>query len=76
MRNPRIRIAYIIACVLAGLALSFAQTTKPERVRDPVCGLMVFKQAELSAVHNGQTFYFCSKADRDKFKSNPERYTR
>ena len=43
-------------------------------VRDPVCGLMVEKDPELSAVYKGQTYYFCSKADRDKFMKVPEKY--
>jgi YHS domain-containing protein len=49
---------------------------RPEKVRDPVCGLMVEKDPELSAVYKGNTYYFCSKADRDKFKKNPEKYVK
>ena len=49
---------------------------RPEKVRDPVCGLMVEKDPELSAVYKDQTYYFCSKADRDKFKKNPEKYVK
>jgi YHS domain-containing protein len=49
---------------------------RPEKVRDPVCGLMVEKDPELSAAYKGQTYYFCSKADREKFKKNPEKYIR
>jgi YHS domain-containing protein len=51
-----------------------APQPRPEKVRDPVCGLMVDKDPELSAVYKGQTYYFCSKADRDKFTNNPEKY--
>ena len=53
-----------------------APQPRPEKVRDPVCGLMVEKDPELSAVYKGQTYYFCSKADRDKFKKNPEKYAK
>jgi YHS domain-containing protein len=53
-----------------------APRPRPEKVRDPVCGLMVEKDPELSAVYKGQTYYFCSKADRDKFKKNPEKYVK
>jgi YHS domain-containing protein len=51
-----------------------APQPRPVKVRDPVCGLMVEKNPELSTVYKGQTYYFCSKADRDKFKQNPEKY--
>lgn len=51
-----------------------APQPRPEKVRDPVCGLMVEKDPGLSAVYKGQTYYFCSKADRDKFNKNPEKY--
>ena len=51
-----------------------APKPRPEKVLDPVCGLMVEKDPELSAVYKGQTYYFCSRADRDKFKKTPEKY--
>jgi YHS domain-containing protein len=53
-----------------------APQRRPEKVRDPVCGLMVEKDPELSAVYQGQTYYFCSRADRDKFKKSPEKYVK
>ena len=49
---------------------------KPEKARDPVCGIMVDKDPQLSAEYKGKTYYFCSKADRDKFKQNPEKYVK
>ncbi len=49
---------------------------RPEKVRDPVCGLMVEKDPELSGVYKGRTYYFCSKTDRDKFNTNPQKYLR
>ena len=59
---------------------TFAPKSAPqphsEKVRDPVCGLMVEKNPELSAVYKGQTYYFCSKADRDKFTKTPEKYVK
>ena len=51
-----------------------APQPRPEKVRDPVCGLMVEKDPELSGVYKGQTYYFCSKADREKFLKSPEKY--
>src|ERR1700740_21146 len=49
---------------------------RPEKVRDPVCGLMIEKDPELSALYKGQSYYFCSKADRDKFTQNPGKYVK
>src|SRR5689334_1961243 len=48
-----------------------ASQARPEKVLDPVYGLMVEKDPQLSAMYKGQTYYFCSKADRDKFTKNP-----
>jgi Cu+-exporting ATPase len=54
-----------------------AQTKKaPEKAKDPVCGIMVDKDPRLSANYKGETYYFCSKADMDKFKKEPERYAK
>ena len=42
---------------------------------DPVCGMQVApSKAAASAVHDGQTFYFCSKGCEAKFKANPQKY--
>ena len=44
---------------------------------DPVCGMQV--QADTAAGHsnyNGQTYYFCSQADKETFDKNPERYVK
>lgn len=49
---------------------------RQEKVRDPVCGIMVERDPSLSAVYKGTTYYFCSNADRDKFKKNPENYVK
>jgi P-type Cu+ transporter len=44
-------------------------------VRDPVCGMTVDpRQAAGSVVHQGQTYYFCSKGCAAKFQANPDRY--
>jgi YHS domain-containing protein len=47
---------------------------KPQKVRDPVCGILVDKDPRLSAEYKGTTYYFCSIADREKFKKSPETY--
>lgn len=44
-------------------------------VKDPVCGMTVDPAtAEHSAVHEGQTYYFCSQGCETKFKANPATY--
>jgi len=49
---------------------------QPEKARDPMCGIMVEKDPQLAAEYKGKTYYFCSKADRDKFKQNPQKYVK
>jgi YHS domain-containing protein len=56
------------------MSAAYSQANKPEKVKDPVCSLMVDKNPELSATYQGETYYFCSKADRDLFKKTPEKY--
>ena len=34
------------------------------------------KDPKLAAEYEGQTYYFCSNADRDKFKKNPQKYVK
>src|SRR5579862_8900609 len=48
---------------------------KSAGVRDPVCGMIVDPQhAAGSVVHQGQTYYFCSKGCAAKFQTDPEAY--
>jgi len=49
---------------------------RPEKARDPVCGIMVEKDPQLAAEYKGKIYYFCSKADRDKFTQNPQKYVK
>jgi len=74
------RTVVVVALILVFAATSmtvFAQAKKPpEKARDPVCGIMVEKDPNLSATHRGVTYYFCSKADMEKFKKEPEKYTK
>jgi uncharacterized protein len=74
------RLLIIILVVMLGLsALAFGQRNprpRPERARDPVCGLIVDKDPQLSAEYDGVTYYFCSNADKEKFKKNPQKYVR
>lgn len=44
-------------------------------VKDPVCGMTVELADDiLSAVHDGEAFYFCSQGCHAKFTSDPERF--
>jgi Cu+-exporting ATPase len=44
---------------------------------DPVCGMTVTPEtAAGTAVYDGRTYYFCSRACRDRFQADPEQYTR
>lgn len=63
--------------VLALSASAFAQK-KPDKqkAKDPVCGMIVDKDSKLSVQHNGETHYFCSKADIEEFKKNLQKYTK
>lgn len=51
---------------------------KPQTAKDPVCGLTVEKtnDPDLTARHDGETYYFCSKRDAQEFKKNPEKYVK
>ena len=73
-------VAILLIAVLATVSpTAFAQAKKadkPEKVRDVICGMKVDKDPALSAKHNGETYYFCSKADAEKFKKEPEKYLR
>ena len=41
---------------------------------DPVCGMKVAANPEMSAVHEERTYFFCSLRCADKFKADPRRY--
>ena len=45
-----------------------------EEVIDPVCGMRIATPAQLTQVHAGRTFAFCSPHCRERFRSEPERY--
>ena len=43
--------------------------------KDPVCGMQVDEQMAIaSAVYQGKTYYFCSKACQQTFEKAPEKY--
>jgi len=78
MKRRQLIIGFVVLLGLSTFAFAQArgQRARPEKVRDPVCGLMVEKDPNLSANYNGKTYYFCSIADREKFKKNPQKYVK
>jgi YHS domain-containing protein len=73
-------LAIIMIAVLATAITALGQTAHakkaPGKAKDPVCGLTVEKDPNLSTNYRGETYYFCSKADMGKFKKEPEKYVR
>ena len=76
MNRKIMAAALTVALLSVMLVTALAQSRKPdkEQAKDPVCGLMVDKNPELSATHKGETFYFCLRKDLEEFKKNPEKY--
>ena len=77
------RAITILLIVTALLAVSSSMTSqsnapaqKAQKAIDPVCGLTVDKLPELSYSYKGETYYFCSKADLNKFKETPDKYVK
>jgi len=78
MRRRVLAVTLILILAATSLVV-FGQAKKsqpPEKAKDPVCGIEVIKDPNLSANYKGETFYFCSKADMDKFKKEPEKYVK
>jgi len=72
-RSRRTLVLTAIAILAMGTLLAFSQGKKGQ-VQDPVCGLWVDKNSELSFVYKNETYYFCSNRDKDLFKGNPAKY--
>ena len=51
-----------------------ATTAEEKPYTDPVCGMKAAANPDKSAVHDGQTYYFCSTGCVTKFVSDPMRY--
>jgi len=73
MKRTVLAVALILV-LIATSALVFSQAKKVEKARDPVCGILVDKDPNLSVNYRGEAYYFCSKADMEKFRQEPERY--
>ena len=77
MKRRIFAVACILLLILTVLAAAQNKNApKPEKARDPVCGLRVEKNPQLSATYQGETYYFCTKRDRDEFKGNPQKYVK
>jgi YHS domain-containing protein len=77
MRRHIPAIVLIVVLTISVGALAQAKRgEKPEKARDPVCGIMVDKNPALSYTYKGETYYFCSKADEEKFRQAPEKYVK
>jgi len=74
-RLGRVAAFTIIAVLFLGTLLLYSQGKKGQ-VQDPVCTLWVDKSDELSATYKGETYYFCSKKDKDLFKDSPSKYVK
>ncbi len=42
---------------------------------DPVCGMEVYETDAPTIIHEGVTYYFCSKACLGAFEDNPSAYS-
>jgi YHS domain-containing protein len=71
-----ILVAVLAAASVAALGQTYQAKKTAEKAKDPVCGLIVEKDPNLSTNYKGETYYFCSKADMEKFKKEPEKYAR
>ncbi len=50
-------------------------TTTEQRVKDPVCGMMIRpSEAAATVEHKGKTYYFCSQDCASSFKDDPDTY--
>jgi len=69
-------VLIIVLAVSITVAAQSKKAEKAEKAKDPVCGIMVDKNPALSYTYKGETFYFCSKTDEEKFKQAPEKYVK
>jgi P-type Cu+ transporter len=74
--NRRILAVMLIVSLALLSASAFSQAKKEEKAKDPVCGMMVDKNPELSVNYKGEVYYFCLKEDMNTFKQNPEKYAK
>ena len=62
---------------ILGVMLPMHDSSKEERVRDPVCGMMVLPSTAAGKWdYRGTTYYFCNLRCVDRFKADPEHFLR
>lgn len=76
MKRTVVAVALIVLLAATSMTVLSQARKAQEKAKDPVCGIMVDKDPGLSVNYKGETFYFCSKADMEKFKQEPERYVK
>ena len=57
----------------SGQAMAMSESTAA-KAKDPVCGMEVDTAKALKSEYKNKTYYFCSKACKDKFDKNPAEY--
>lgn len=55
---------------------STEQPLAPPKTSDPICFKQVDTQGAEKATYKGKTYYFCSKADKEKFLGDPDSYVK
>ncbi|MBZ0272124.1 YHS domain-containing protein [bacterium] len=70
---------FALSVVGAAIAEESAEAEKAaaagEKVKDPVCGMMVTVNDDAHhATHEGDDYYFCSAACKEKFEKEPGKY--
>jgi YHS domain-containing protein len=73
---PAVVLIIVLLCVSMSAVAQGKKGEKAEKAKDPVCGIMVDKNPALSYTYKGETYYFCSKTDLEKFKETPDKYVK
>lgn len=45
-------------------------------VRDPVCGMQIDPNTDITWIHGGKNYYFCSMSCRGRFRRTPKEFLR
>jgi len=69
--NRVVRILLLTVVVMLAVSTGFLSSQKKGQVQDPVFKLCVDKDPSLSSSYGGETYYFCSVTDRDRFLIDP-----
>jgi len=74
MKRKVLAVLLVLVVTVTAITVLGQGKKAPEKAKDPVCGIMVDKDPSLSYNYKGEAFYFCSKADMEKFRKEPEFY--